>query len=79
MNDKYLLHQKFLKESHLAWVVHLSDKILSCNILGQSLQQINIWISKAILSFNYGAMIISWREYLVGIFSFSHYSHAALC
>ena len=38
MNDKYLLHQKFLKESHLAWVVRLSDRILSCNILGQSLQ-----------------------------------------
>ena len=46
MNDKYLLHQKFLSESYLAWAVCLSDRILSCNILGQSLQQINIWFSK---------------------------------
>ena len=46
MNDKYLLHQKFLNESHLAWAVRLSDRILSCNIIGQSPQQINIWFSK---------------------------------
>ena len=46
MNDKYLLHLKFLSESYLAWAVCLSDRILSCNILGQSLQQINIWFSK---------------------------------
>ena len=76
MNDKYLLHQKFLNESHLAWAVCLSDRILSCNILGQSLQQINIWFSKGntvlqLLDYDYlSEWILSGNIFILSLFPY---------